>query len=72
MWLESGNLAFSSERDGSDVIGEYPLRLAFRAREGGGDMVGKRVLWAPVLRFELKGGGGVVKVASASRSSEGG
>jgi len=71
MWLESGNLAFSSKRGGSDVVGEYPLRLAFRAREGG-DMVGKRALWAPVLRFELKGGGGVVKVASASRSSEGG
>jgi len=41
MWLESGNLSFSSERGGGDVIGEYPLRLVFRAREGGGDMVGK-------------------------------
>jgi len=30
----------SSER-GGDVVGEYPLRLAFRAREGNGDVVGK-------------------------------
>jgi hypothetical protein len=58
--------------EGGDVVGEYPLRLVFRAREGGGDMVGKCALWAPVLRFELRGGGGVVKVASVSCSSEGG
>jgi len=31
----------SSERGGGDVVGEYPLRLAFRAREGNGDVVGK-------------------------------
>jgi hypothetical protein len=58
--------------EGGDVVGEYPLCLAFRAREGGGDMVGKCALWASVLHFELRDSGGVVKVASVSRSSEGG
>jgi hypothetical protein len=31
----------SSEREGDDVVGEYPLHLAFRAREGNGDVVGR-------------------------------
>jgi hypothetical protein len=31
----------SSKRGGDDVVGEYPLRLAFQAREGNGDVVGR-------------------------------
>ena len=45
----------SGERGDGDVVGEYPLRLAFSSERGGSDVVGEYPLR---LAFRAREGGG--------------